>query len=191
MIERRNSPAAIFSCGNVYSWLPDRSIRIAILIGSVVSRLNVKTCCGRPSSRTTTSSWRISLITRLLRSTAVNRTFTRSVPSRTASSLDATPSSLFLSCSFESGLDGCDVCELRAGGGGAFGLCAKLKQASIVIMATTATTLNLDITNLTRGQSSIGITLLVIQVSIRANQFDLDLTFFSCPCLIGWGIEDY
>src|SRR6266404_8457683 len=141
----------------------------------------------------TISSCRISLMTRLLRSTAVNKTLTRSVPSRTASSLEATSSSLFLSCSFGSGLDVCPLCELRAGGVGAgLGLCPRLVQVSSASAISAVTTLIDDISqsSICDRQSSIDISLLVIQSGLGANQFYLDLALLGCLSLIGRRVKE-
>src|SRR5262245_5511798 len=133
----------------------------------------------------------MSPITRLLRSTAVNRTFTRSVPSRTASSPDTTSSSLFLFCSFGSGFAVCPLWVLRAGGSGAgFGLCAKIVQVTKESPISAVPNLIKAISRILNLRSSVYVTFLVIETPVGANQLYSDLAFLVCFVLIGWRVEE-
>src|SRR5215213_3359826 len=196
MMERRNSPAALFSCGNVYSWLPERSIKIAMFIGRLASRLKVKTSCGRPSSNTDISSWRMSPTIRLLRSTALKSTLTSSVPSLSGSSFDEMSSSL-AGCFGGRGLcwedeggfcPGLDFCCAASGPAPA----ARSSRNAVAI----DTTLFSCILNRSLSWSPTGFRGLVIvaylveEMPLQAHQLHLDLPVLARLLLIVGGVID-
>src|SRR6185295_890525 len=151
---------------------------MAILIGSDVSRLNVKTCCGLPSSSTVTSSRRTSLMMWLLRSTAVNSRSTNSVPRRTVSSLVGTSSC----CRVASGLGFCGPGESERTGGlcEGFDFC----QASAGTRRARTKTTTVADSREARARLVMHITLLIRQIAIPSRELNLDLPRLLAPILV-------
>src|SRR5262249_31567673 len=150
-----------------------------MFIGRLTSLRKVKICCGRPSSSTVTSRWVMSLMTRLLESKALNRTFTSSVPSFTGSSLDSTGC-----CSCWAG-----AAEERGGGLGA----GRWPEAIPAGPATKAASNR--ITDTFRPGfmvlASVDRSLFVVKVAAGANQFHLEVPFLATLFLVLRGIECY